>query len=137
VRQIDAKLDDQQGYQDDIATMQSIQKSNKAFKKTIDHYLDLMLVEQRLSDIDKMDILELMNDLKVQKEAFKANIKNTEEINKIKTENQEMSFVIGQTCMRKALWKPNALNKTLLREKRAIRKAPLVKFNIDGKLIES
>ena len=77
VRQIDAKLDDQQGYQDDIATMQSIQKSNKAFKKTIDHYLDLMLVEQRLSDIDKMDILELMNDLKVQKDAFKANIKNT------------------------------------------------------------
>lgn len=48
-----------------------------------------------------------------------------------------MSFVIGQTCMRKELWKPNALNKTLLREKRAIRKAPLVKFNIDGKLIES
>lgn len=46
-----------------------------------------MLVEQRLSDIDKMDILELMNDLKVQKDAFKANIKNPYEINKIQSEN--------------------------------------------------
>ena len=46
-----------------------------------------MLVEQRLSDIDKMDVLELMNDLKVQKDAFKANIKNAYEINKIKSEN--------------------------------------------------
>ena len=83
-----------------------------------------------------MDVLELKNDLRVQKDAFKANIKNKYEVNKIRRENEAMTFAISQTCMRKELWKPTALNKTLLREKRMIRKAPLVIFDVHGKVIE-
>jgi hypothetical protein len=48
----------------------------------------MMLVEQRISDIKKMDVLELMNDLRVQKAAFKSNIKNKYEVNKIRRENE-------------------------------------------------
>ena len=45
VAEIDEKMEQQQPYQDDILAMQAIQKKNKEFKKTINHYLDMMLVE--------------------------------------------------------------------------------------------
>ena len=39
-----------------------------------------------------MDVLELMIDLRVQKDAFKANIKNKYEVKKIRRENEEIGY---------------------------------------------
>ena len=46
-----------------------------------------------------------------------------------------MTLKVATTAMKKELWKPNALNKTLLKDKKNIRKAPLVRFNEDGQVI--
>ena len=115
--------------------MQATYKQNKQVKNAINHYLDMMLIEPNISEVMKLDVLELMNDLLVQKETFKLNIKNKGEIDKIKRENEYVTLKIAATAMRKELWKPTALHKSLLKEKKMTRKAPLVRFTESGEVI--
>lgn len=57
-------------------------------KNAINQYLDMMLIEPNVSEIMKFDVLEVMEDLMVQKETFKLNIKNKEDISIMKKENE-------------------------------------------------
>ena len=56
--------------------MQKIFKESKEIKKGLNAYLDLLITENSISEIEKMQVWEIMNDIKVQKAEFKANIKN-------------------------------------------------------------
>ena len=132
---IEAAMQHKVGYEDTIGQMQATYKKNKQVKNAINHYLDMMLIEPNVSEIMKFDVLELMQDLMVQKETFKLNIKNKTEINKMKQENEHMTLKIAATAMRKELWKPAALHKSLLKEKKMARKAPLVRFTENGEVI--
>ena len=57
-------------------------------KNAINQYLDMMLIEPNVSEIMKFDVLEVMEGLMVQKETFKLNIKNKEDISIMKKENE-------------------------------------------------
>lgn len=77
---IETVMEKKVGYQDTICHMQTTYKRNKQLKNAINKYLDLMLIEPNIGEAMKLNVLELMNDLMVQKETFKLNIKNKAEI---------------------------------------------------------
>lgn len=54
-------------------------------------YLDLLVTEKEMGEIDKIQIFELMSDIKIQKKEFKEHIKNPKEIAIIKKELIQVS----------------------------------------------
>ena len=47
--------------------MQQLFKQSKEIKKGLNAYLDMLITENRISEIEKMQVHEIMNDIKVQK----------------------------------------------------------------------
>ena len=83
-----------------------------------------------------MTVMDHIEDYLLAKKQYRENIKNTDNISKIKVENNEMSKRIAAFGTRQ-LWMPSKMSIQITKDQsRQKRKAPLIRFDMDGNVIK-
>ena len=118
----------------DFQAITNTYKETKRVKKGIEDYVSLMSTNPTEAD-QKLTVMDHIEDYLLAKKQYKENIKNKDNIEKIKVENNEMSKRIAAFGIRD-LWMPSKMSIQITKDQsRMKRKATLIRFDMDGNVI--